>query len=371
MYDHEKKIPPAILVGLNLPHSDYSFESSLEELAGLVEALGMEPVLTISQSRSRPESASYIGRGKLEELQRLCAELQPEVIVFNHELSGVQLRNLEQALELPVMDRTTLILEIFRQRAVSHEGRLQVELARLEYSLPRLTGQGSALSRIGGGGLATRGAGEQKLELDRRYIRKRIKDIKVRLQQVAQVRATQKKRRQRTGIASISLVGYTNAGKSTLFNRLCQRWHTSGSAPVEADDRLFQTLDTTTRRILLPSGKEALLSDSVGFIQDLPHHLVAAFRATLEEVVEADLLLQVVDVSDPNYFDKIRLVETLLEELGAEEDKIIKVYNKIDRLSDRSDLEWTVAVSALEGTGMMELAERIDRRLDGLNREFF
>lgn len=355
--------PRAILVGLNTPARAHSFASSMEELAGLAKAIGLEPLLQISQQRPRPENATYLGRGKLEELKHLAAEFNPDIILFDHELSGSQLRNLEAELNAPVMDRSTLILEIFQQRARSREGQLQVELARLEYSLPRLTGQGRALSRIGGGGLATRGAGEQKLETDRRRIRQRIDDLKQQLKQQQQVRATQKKRRHRSGIPTIALAGYTNAGKSSLFNALCQRWHRSGREQAAADDRLFQTLDTTTRRLTLPSGRDVLLSDSVGFIQNLPHHLVAAFRATLEEAAEADLLLHVADSSDPRCPEKLELVEELLLKLGAERERILTVFNKIDLLPDQALPGRALGVSALTGDGLAELALSIEDHL--------
>ncbi|MDD3852499.1 MAG: GTPase HflX [Syntrophomonadaceae bacterium] len=273
-------------------------EYALEELIGLAEAAGAEVIATLIQIRSRPQGTTYIGKGKLEELDHLVQELEPDLVIFDNELSPVQLRNLEEVLPVKVIDRTMLILDIFAQRALSSEGKLQVELARLKYQLPRLTGKGRALSRLGAG-IGTRGAGEQKLEMDRRYIRNRIKDIGIQLEKADKTRQLQHKRRQRSGIKTVSIVGYTNAGKSTLFNQLCNMAHFSGANQVEADSRMFQTLDTTTRKIKLPSAMEVLITDTVGFIQQLPHHLVAAFRSTLQEATDADLILPVVDGSDP------------------------------------------------------------------------
>jgi GTP-binding protein HflX len=254
-----------------------------------------------------------------------------------------------------------LILDIFNMRARSREGRLQVELANLEYRLPRLTGIGKEMSRLGAG-IGTRGAGEQKLELDKRHIRSRIQDLKKQLEKVENTRKNQKKQRQRAGLQVISLVGYTNAGKSSLFNLLCSTRHRSGQAQVEADARLFQTLDTTTRKIKLPSHREVLLSDSVGFIQNLPHHLVAAFRSTLEEAVEADLLLHVVDAADVNHMEKMLIVENVLSDLGADVNRILTVYNKVDKLDIFP--RQGVYVSAKSGEGLERLLEGIDQLIE-------
>lgn len=343
----------------------HGFDHYLEELRGLVEAAGGQVIATLVQARRRMEPATYLGRGKVEELKHLVQELEPDTVVFDRELSPVQLRNLEQLLDIKILDRTILILDIFAQRARSREGQLQVELAMLQYRLPRLRGSGTQLSRLGAG-IGTRGAGEQKLELDRRYIRGRIQEIKRQMAKMEATRSLHRKQRQRSGIKTLSLVGYTNAGKSSLFNSLCSIAHKSGSGQVEADERLFQTLDTTTRRIDLGGGQQVLITDTVGFIQDLPPALVAAFHSTLEEAIDADLLLHVVDISDPNYLDKIGVVEKVLEELGAEKDRIITVFNKVDLLEDHtgSGPKGSIYLSARSGQGLEDLMGIIAQRLD-------
>lgn len=356
-----------IIVGIDLGRRQaYDFESSFTELGSLVEAAGGQVVASLVQSRESPQNATYIGKGKLEELGALARETEAELVVFDDELSPIQVRNLEKILDIRIIDRSNLILDIFARRARSAEGQLQVELARLKYSLPRLTGKGVELSRLGGG-IGTRGAGEQKLETDRRVIRRRIADLEQRIEQQNLIRRTQRKRRERSGIPVVSLVGYTNAGKSTLFNALLKAGHREGSSrKVEADNRLFQTLDTTTRRLRLASGHEILVSDTVGFIQNLPHHLVAAFRSTLAETAEADLLLHVVDYADPFCLEKIEVVKEILTGLGASEERMILVFNKIDMLAGPV-LEYSrddrVSISALEGRGMDRLLEKLDQRL--------
>lgn len=353
-----------ILVGLKLKSgNDYNFKTSLEELWGLAKAAGGEVITTLIQSKDRPSPSTYIGKGKLEELCHLVAELEPDLVIFDGELSAVQLRNLEQAVDTRIIDRTMLILDIFRQRARSKEGVLQIELARLEYRLPRLTGQGVEMSRQGGG-IGMRGAGEQKQELDKRRIRNQILDIKRQMQKVESTRQLHRKHRQRAGLKTISLVGYTNAGKSSLFNALCSKAHRTGSRQVEANDRLFQTLDTTTRKIILPSRLEALITDTVGFIQNLPHHLVAAFRSTLEEAMDADILLHIVDVSDPDHVDKMEVVKKLLQELVAEQDKIMTVFNKADLLDFIPDNYMnSYFVSSKNGAGIEKLIYEIDQKM--------
>jgi GTP-binding protein HflX len=354
-------IERAILVGMKLKSHDVNFDSSMEELRGLTEAAGGEVIVTLVQSRERPESSTYIGKGKLIELTHLVEELEPDLIVFDKELTPVQIRNLDEALDVKVIDRTMLILDIFSQRARSKEGKLQVELARLEYQLPRLTGKGKELSRLGGG-IGTRGAGEQKLELDRRYIRRKIQDIKHQMEKVRKTRNLHRMQRKRAELKVISLVGYTNAGKSSLFNAICKIMHSSGHDQVQADNRLFQTLDTTTRKIKTFSGTEFLITDTVGFIQNLPHHLVAAFRSTLEEAVEADILLHVVDVSDTDYMEKMQVVQEVLDELGAEKERVITVLNKADLLlSIEGETDPGIFVSARTGLGLVDLIEKLEK----------
>ncbi len=356
----------AVLVGIKLKkEQNFNFNASLEELKGMTEAAGGEVIATMIQAKEHPSSSTYIGKGKLEELIHLVTETEPDLVIFDRELSPVQLRNLEEAVKVRIIDRTLLILDIFSQRARSREGILQVELANLEYRLPRLTGRGAEMSRLGGG-IGTRGAGEQKLELDRRRIRNRIQDIKQQIQKVENTRQLHRKQRQRVGLKTVSLVGYTNAGKSSLFNIICQNAHRSGNIQVEADDRLFQTLDTTTRKIALPSGREVLITDTVGFIQNLPHHLVAAFRSTLEETVDADILLHVVDVSDPDYLDKLLVVEKVLQELGADPDQILTVFNKTDMVDCIPGHEAAGSfVSAKTGSGIKALLDKVETRLTG------
>lgn len=349
-----------ILVGIDTGSNKGALDYDTSEMQSLLEAADKQVVMVMMQSRRQPDKATYIGKGKVEELVHLVDELQVEEVVFNADLSPTQVHNLEERLDIKVVDRTLLILEIFNQRAYSREGKLQVELATLQYQLPRLTGRGESMSRLGGG-IGARGAGEQQLELDRRHIRKRIQDIKIQLDKVEKTRRLHSQRRQRVGLKTVSLVGYTNAGKSSLFNALCRVAHSSGQAQVEADDRLFQTLDITIRSIKLPSGKEILISDTVGFVSNLPHHLIAAFRSTLKETLEADLLLHVVDRSDALYLDKMQVVNEVIEELDAGDIPRLIVLNKTDRLVEPivSDSH-TVPISALAGSGINLLLKRID-----------
>lgn len=318
----QAEIEKAILVGCQLQETDRHFRYSLEELASLTATAHGEVISTMTQKQDRLHPATYIGKGKLEELQHLEEELEPDLIIINDELTPSQLRNLQEKLTGRVLDRTQLILDIFAQRARSKEGKLQVELAQLQYLLPRLSGQGIAMSRLGGG-IGTRGPGETKLESDRRHIRRRIDEIKKQLQTVVEHRERYRERRKRNNAFQIAIVGYTNAGKSTLFNRL-------STADSYEEDKLFATLDPMTRRVVLPSGYTALLTDTVGFIQDLPTALIAAFRSTLEEVKEADLLLHVVDSSNPDYNNHERTVQQLLKELKMDHLPQLTVYNKAD-----------------------------------------
>lgn len=319
----ENKKEKAILVGCQLSDQDhFRFENSMDELASLTETANGEVILRVTQKRERPDPSTFIGKGKVEELKNLVEELEPDVIIFNSELTPGQLKNLTLRLGMKIIDRTQLILDIFAARARSREGKLQVELAQLEYLLPRLMGKGTELSRLGGG-IGTRGPGETKLETDRRHIRKRIEDIKKQLSTIAAHRKRYRKRRKQNRIFQISLIGYTNAGKSTLFNRLT-------NADSYEEDKLFATLDPLTRKMELPSGFTVLLSDTVGFIEDLPTTLVAAFRSTLEEVTEADLLLHVVDASNPDYYQHEQTVRRILDELEAGKIPQLVLYNKAD-----------------------------------------
>ena len=315
----------AILVGCQLQDvDDERFEHSMNELASLTKTAQGVAVLTVTQKRERPHPATYIGKGKLVELKQAIEEVEADVVIFNSELSPSQLKNLTNELDIKIIDRTQLILDIFAQRAKSREGKLQVELAQLEYLLPRLSGQGITLSRLGGG-IGTRGPGETQLETDRRHIRRRIHDIKKQLDVIVRHRDLYRKRRKARQVIQVALVGYTNAGKSTLFNQL-----TAGDSYEE--DLLFATLDPLTKQMTLPNGLVVLLSDTVGFIEDLPTTLIAAFRSTLEEVREADLLLMVVDSSHPNYLQHEETVNALLSDLDCDTIPRLKIYNKKDRV---------------------------------------
>lgn len=351
----------AILVGVESPGDDPEQAAySLEELARLVETAGAEVLNQLTQRRARPDAATFLGRGKAEEVAEQCRLLGADLVIFDRELSPRQGRNLEEIIGVRVIDRTQLILDIFARRARTSEGKVQVELAQLNYLLPRLIGQGVALSRLGGG-IGTRGPGETKLEVDRRRIRQRISDLKEELGHVRKHRDLLRRGRQEAPIPLVSLVGYTNAGKSTILRMLT-------GAEVLVEDKLFATLDPTTRRVVLPNNEAILLTDTVGFIQNLPHHLVAAFRATLEEVVEADILLHVVDASHPNMQGQIEAVNQVLENLEAAAKPTIMVYNKID-LAEPAALPAmgkglpAVLLSAVSGQGTADLLAAVERIL--------
>jgi GTP-binding protein HflX len=352
----------AALVGLTPGGSRRAAaEDSLDELAGLAEAAGAVVVYQLLQERSRPDSASFIGSGKLETLRAACDEVDVDLVVFDNELSPAQARNIERALDRRVVDRTQLILDIFAKRARTREGKLQVELAQLKYLLPRLVGAGAMLSRLGGG-IGTRGPGETKLETDRRRIRHRVATLTRELAEVTRRRGQLRERRRQGDAPSVALVGYTNAGKTTLFNRLARE-------EAQASDALFVTLDPLVRKVRLGDGQLLFVSDTVGFIERLPHTLVASFRATLEEVVEADLLLHVVDASSEDRNRRMQAVRQVLVEVGAEDVPVQLVLNKADRLDpvDRARLvaeyPGAAVVSALNGEGVEALTAAVAARL--------
>lgn len=364
VYDERKE--RAILVG-GVSTDLYSTEESLRELEELAETAGAEVVYKVSQNKSKVDTAYYIGSGKVQEISLLRQSIMADTVIFDDELTGAQVRNLEEALGCKVIDRTTLILDIFASRAKSREGKIQVELAQLKYRLPRLTGLGGVLSRTGGG-IGSKGPGEKKLEIDKRHIRERIYDLQRELQNIKKTRTLQRERRISNEVPLVSLAGYTNAGKSTLRNRLCEISGTDKEWVFEAN-MLFATLDTTTRSINLPSGKDILMSDTVGFIRKLPHDLVEAFKSTLEEVVYSDLILHVVDASNENAIAQINTVDEVLKSIGAEGKNVLLVFNKVDaaRIENleilRSKFKDAIEISALRGINLNELLERIDKEV--------
>lgn len=356
-FDKPKK-ERAVLVGLRC-HSfgmdENADEETLAELAALVETAGAETVAMTLQTRPAPDARTFIGEGKAQEVKELAEANEADLIIFDNELSPSQMRVLEEMTDKTVLDRSALILDIFAQRARTGEGKLQVELAQYQYILPRLAGLGHAMSRLGGG-IGTRGPGESKLESDRRHIRRRIDKLREDLEQVRQVRAVQRRQRKKTELPLVAIVGYTNAGKSTLLNLLTD-------AGIEANDRLFDTLDPTTRKKRISDTQEILLSDTVGFIRKLPHHLVSAFKATLEELAYADLLLHVVDVSDPNWEIHAATVDKVIEQLGAQEIPRVMVYNKADKCDELPAARDGVLFSAKTGEGTEALLAAIEKAL--------
>lgn len=357
----------ALLLGVKLRDGE-DFERSMEELWNLAEACGMQVTGQITQNMERPHSALYMGKGKLSEVKEFLEQHPVDVVIFDRQLSPSQLRNLEQLLDCAILDRTSLILEIFAVRARTREARLQVESARLQYILPRLTGMHKALSRQGGGsGISNKGAGEKKLELDRRRIEKRMSELRRELEQVSKEREIQRNRRQGSGIPRVALVGYTNAGKSTLMNSMLDKYSRDPSKRVMEKNMLFATLDTTVRRIHTGPQKEFLLSDTVGFIHQLPTGLIKAFRSTLEEAREADLLLHVLDYSDEACRQQREVTEETLKELGAGDIPVIYVYNKSDLRMQEDGSKMTlpriqenrIYLSAKTGEGIQELVDMI------------
>ena len=336
-------------------------ERSLDELAGLAQAAGADVVLRVLQERPRPDPSTFLGAGKIETLAASAAETDVDVVVFDDELTPAQLRHIEEAVGRKIIDRTQLILDIFARRARTREGKLQVELAQLKYLLPRLVGASTALSRLGGG-IGSRGPGETKLETDRRRLRTRIKAITDDIEQVRKRRSQLRERRHKTSVPTVALVGYTNAGKTTLFNVMTR-------ADAEASDALFVTLDPLVRQVRLPDSRELLVSDTVGFIDRLPHALVAAFRATLEETKDADLVLHIIDAAAQDRDRRMHAVQSVLDEVGAVDVPMLEVYNKCDALTpdERRRLQdqdpSALCISALTKEGVDELVETITSRL--------
>ncbi len=348
----------AILVGLQRTE-DISY--SMEELKGLAEAANVEVLGQIIQNLERPNTATLIGKGKVEELAEMVKNMEADTVIFNDELTGMQLRNLEDAVGVRVIDRTILILDIFADRATSKEGKLQVELAQLKYRMPRLTGFGKSLSRLGGG-IGTRGPGEKKLETDRRHIERRIQDIKEELAQLSSTRGVQRSRREKSEIPVVALVGYTNSGKSALMNKILELTEKEEKTVFEKD-MLFATLDTQQRSVVLDTNHRFILVDTVGFVSKLPHSLVEAFKATLEEVVYADLLIHVVDSSFENYDFQIDVTNKVLAEIGAAGKEKIIAYNKIDLTEETGIVPLpgsdSLLISAKYGLHIDELLEKI------------
>ncbi|HAJ97266.1 MAG TPA: GTPase HflX [Ruminococcus sp.] len=352
--ENQNTAPKAILVGMDT--GEYDAELSMNELSELAETAGCEVVATVIQTRPAPEASTFIGAGKLEEIKEQLAILNADMLIFDDELTGIQMRNISDTADCKVIDRTMLILDIFAGRARTAEGKIQVSLAQYQYRLSRLTGMGKALSRLGGG-IGTRGAGETKLETDRRHIRSRIDSLRNELKEMEKHRKFITSRRKKDGILTVAIVGYTNAGKSTLFNMLTD-------AGVLVENQLFATLDVTARALELPDGRTVLLSDTVGLIRRLPHHLVEAFRSTLEETAQADLILHVLDASEPDIEQRMQITQELLNDMNCSDIPQIHVLNKADLVDmpKMNDFE-TVWISAKHGDGIQALLQTIAQRL--------
>lgn len=355
----EKTIEKAILVSADI--GEYDCEVSVDELSELAKTAGAEEIARVIQKREAYDSATVIGEGKLTEVKELCQKLGATLLIFDCELTASQIRNIEDETGVRVIDRTMLILDIFAGRAVSREGKLQVELAQLRYRLPRLMGLGTSLSRLGGG-IGTRGPGETQLETDRRHIRRRIDKLAAELKELEERRGYSRTRRKKDNVQVGAIVGYTNAGKSTLLNLLT-------GADVLAEDKLFATLDPTSRSIELPDGRSLLLVDTVGLIRRLPHHLVEAFKSTLEEAACADIIIHVCDVSDPEAAEKADVTLKTLADLGAAEIPVVTVLNKCDKISENIPADdKTAKISALRNEGIDELLEKIAKNLPQTSR---
>ena len=369
MHETEKEIEKVILCGVHtgkLNTLEDTTDESMAELRELAYTAHAEIVGEMIQNKEHPEAATYFGEGKMEELRIAAESLGATLLIFDDELTGSQIRNIENYTHIRTIDRSTLILDIFAQRAISKEGKIQVELAQLKYSLPRLSGMGVQLSRLGGG-IGTRGPGETKLESDRRHIHRRINSLEAELKEIQAHRDLQRSRREKDNVVVAALVGYTNAGKSTILNYFTQ-------ADVLAENMLFATLDPTMRKLSLPDGRNAVIVDTVGFIRKLPHHLIEAFKSTLDEAVLADVLIQVVDSSNPEMHMQMRVVDDLISTLGCRAKRIIAVFNKCDvapPLSPRPEGNYTdfVSVSAKSGEGMDELIELLHDALPGKKKE--
>ncbi len=352
----EQNNAPVKTILAALDNGSYNVEASVDELEELAKTANAEVVAKVIQKRPSADSATVLGEGKIEEIAELAESLEAELLVFDTELTASEIRNIEEVVNIRVIDRTMLILDIFAGRAVTNEGKLQVELAQLRYRLPRLMGIGRSLSRLGGG-IGTRGPGEKQLETDKRHIRRRIEKLEEELRELTERREFSRRRRKKDNVLTAAIVGYTNAGKSTLLNRLTD-------AGVLAENKLFATLDLTSRSIELPDGRSVLLIDTVGLIRRLPHHLVEAFKSTLEEAACADIILHVCDISDPEAADKTLTTQQILAELGCGEIPVVTVLNKSDLVEyDIPEDDTTVKISAKDGTGLERMLSLIAKNL--------